>query len=506
MDILDSVQKLDKTASTLLKESVSDRFGQVSPSLYESARLVSAAPWLTGHQARIRFLLDRQHAGGHWGSEGAYQVIPTLSATEALLNVLRRDQPVGHRERVRAAAERGLLALTAWFSTGAAITLPDTVAVELLVPALVAGINDHLGARRRLVLPRNLDQEPLARLRHLARTGRPLPEKLWHSLEAVGPAIQGAPWVRPAHGAVGCSPAATAAWLGDRTPSPRGQASVQYLTDVQQDGGAVPVGAPVDLFERAWVVSALAAAEVPLQPPPGLVDGLHAAFGAAGASVGAGLLPDVDDTAAALYALALCGSPHRPDSLWAYRVDGHFATFPAERTASTTANAHVLQALGATGDHSELFSTAIRELTHWLHEQQHTEGCWTDKWHASPFYATACCVAALAEVDPAASRTAIAKAATWVLANQRPDGSWGRFQGTYEETAYAVQILTRSDNVHIGHPARRGCRFLTGWGAQEHPPLWHDKDLYTPVRVVRAAGLAALRLAGSHPRVLAEPA
>src|SRR6266496_4481599 len=148
MDVLDTVHALERTASSLLKESVSDRFGQVSPSLYESARLVSAAPWLTGHQARIRFLLGRQHPDGHWGGEGAYQVIPTLSATEALLNVLRRDRPAGHRDRVRAAAERGLRALAAWFSTGAAITLPDTVAVELLVPALVADINDHLGERR----------------------------------------------------------------------------------------------------------------------------------------------------------------------------------------------------------------------------------------------------------------------------------------------------------------------------------------------------------------------
>jgi hypothetical protein len=28
-------------------------------------------------------------------------------------------------------------------------------------------------------------------------------------------------------------------------------------------------------------------------------------------------------------------------------------------------------------------------------------------------------------------------------------------------------------------------------GDLKHPPLWHGKDLYTPIRVVRAEGLAA---------------
>jgi hypothetical protein len=38
-------------------------------------------------------------------------------------------------------------------------------------------------------------------------------------------------------------------------------------------------------------------------------------------------------------------------------------------------------------------------------------------------------------------------------------------------------------------------------GDHKHPPLWHDKDLYTPIRVVRAEGLAALHLAYANPRV-----
>ena len=35
----------------------------------------------------------------------------------------------------------------------------------------------------------------------------------------------------------------------------------------------------------------------------------------------------------------------------------------------------------------------------------------------------------------------LTRAAEWVLATQRPDGAWGRWEGTAEETAYAVQIL-----------------------------------------------------------------
>jgi len=35
-----------------------------------------------------------------------------------------------------------------------------------------------------------------------------------------------------------------------------------------------------------------------------------------------------------------------------------------------------------------------------------------------------------------------------------------------------------------------------------HPPLWHGKDLYTPIRVVRAEVLAALHLAYANPHVV----
>lgn len=41
--------------------------GTVSPSVYETGRLVSDAPWLPGHAERLCHLLATQRADGGWG-------------------------------------------------------------------------------------------------------------------------------------------------------------------------------------------------------------------------------------------------------------------------------------------------------------------------------------------------------------------------------------------------------------------------------------------------------
>jgi hypothetical protein len=268
---------------------------------------------------------------------------------------------------------------------------------------------------------------------------------------------------------------------------------VRYLEAVASlDGGPVPVAAPLATFERAWVLATLTA--VGLAPPAGrgLVRGLRAAFGADGVAGGVGLPPDADDTATALCALARLGSPRSPGCLAAYaEPDGHFACFPHERTPSSSANAHVLQALDACGHRH-----ATARLAAWLCDRQEADGSWRDKWHASAYYATACCVLALRGHAGARVADALRGAVDWVLDTQRPDGSWGRWSGTYEETAYAVQILCRAGHGEaVAHALGTGRACLPRLREEPHPPLWHDKDLYTPVRIVHAEGLAASRLA-----------
>ncbi|MFI6100128.1 prenyltransferase/squalene oxidase repeat-containing protein [Lentzea sp. NPDC051213] len=420
----------------LLAQLTDDPWSGVTPSVYETGRLVALAPWLTGHDARIRYLLDAQHPDGTWGGPGEYALVPTLSAVDAL---------GGHP-----AARRGLEALRKLLSR--APKLPDTVAVELIVPALA----------ERLGLRAPIDPRPLHALRR-----QPLPEKLWHTLEIFGPR----PEVVTTDGIVAASPAATAVQLG----GPRPGQSLDYLQKVQQrHGGPVPAGVPVPLFERSWIIVALKSAGLDPHVPDAMIDHMRAAFTRDGAAGGPGLPADADDTATALHALALCDSPGATHLLDRYREARHFACFPAERTPSTSTNAHALQALG----HD-------RPLEEWLRDMQEPEGCWIDKWHASPYYATACVTNALRGNE---------KAADWVLRTQRDDGSWGRWDGTYEETAYALRILSHSSQ-DVSAAMVRGAKFMHAWGERPHPPLWHDKDLYTPTRIVQAEGVAALHLA-----------
>ncbi|MFI1193627.1 prenyltransferase/squalene oxidase repeat-containing protein [Micromonospora sp. NPDC020750] len=498
--------------------------GQSSVSVYETARLVGLAPWLTHHVERIAYLLDAQRPDGAWGGPEGYALVPTLSATEALLTALRRGDAAWLREaraaeRLTRAVDGGLRVLYARLTGPADPELPDLPAIDLTVPALVGSLNAHLDAlradplpgltawrdSRALPLPSGLDGARLDRVRALLTAGRQLPEKLLHALEVGGPAAHRAADVAPVGpGTVGASPAATAAWLGVPVPGVGVRAAVSYLEDVaRQQGGPVPCATPITVFERAWALSTMSRAGIALPVPPRLLAGLVATVGPAGTATAPGLPADADTTAVTLYALARLGRPVGPDSLWGYDSGEHFCTWRGEDGASVTTNAHVLDAfgwhLGHRAPDDARLAEVVRRLTGWLVERQQPDGRWSDRWHASPYYATSCAVLALAGYGRgAAVAGAVSRATGWVLAGQRADGSWGRWGGTVEETAYAVHAL------HAAGPAapagvgaalgRARCYLATMEGRDGEPALWHDKDLYRPAVIVRAAVVAARHL------------
>jgi hypothetical protein len=538
---------VDLAAATrrLLGSMLTRPWGQVSASVYEIGRLVVFAPHLTGHARRLEYLAETQSPAGHWGAPDGYALVPTLSATDALLCALDRDDRDIVRTRygragLTAAAERGLTSLVRQLGSDAAG--PDMPAREVIVASLVAAINARLDRRgagaARLGQPPGPAPDQLALLTELVAQGVTLDIKLLHALEVTGSAAHGSATARPdPTGAVGASPAATAAFLGPSVGSPSaGSPSARYLDEAaRRDGGPVGCTTPITVFERSWVLATLARAGLlrtgdPVArtvSPAGaaralagtiesaavigsvesaartLAGSLRAALGPDGAATGPGLPADADTTAVCLYALTRLGERPDPACLLGFTNGDFFHTWPGEQGVSTTVNAHVLDALGAAvtarPELGPRYRPIVSRVAAWLVERQSPDGYWRDRWHASDYYATACCVLALDQYGPGHG-AALARAHDWVLATQRPDGSWGRWSGTAEETAYAVLTLARADDAH--GPTVRALRAALphlvaaahGLDPQE-PALWHDKDLYRPHAIVRATVLAAIHAA-----------
>ncbi|GAA0981682.1 hypothetical protein GCM10009555_050220 [Acrocarpospora macrocephala] len=485
-------------AGELLQGLMARPWGQSSPSIYETGRLVTLTPWLLGHAERVEFLLASQGADGAWGAPDGYGLVPTLSATEAILAVLHRGDAYLDRAVLEESVTRALGVLSRWLNEPGT-SYPDMPAIELIVPYLISLINERVTTP--LPIPEEMSSQALAAIRARLASGVDVPEKLLHALEVGGDAASGAPAVHATPiGTVGASPAATAAWLGDRGLLDAAHPARRHLEAVaRRHGGPVPVGMPITIFERGWVLSWLTRAGVPFDVPPEMVADLRAAIGPAGASAGVGLPADADTTAVALYTLAALGEPYDPASLCGYETDTHFCTWPGEQGFSVSVNAHVLDAFGLyvlrRGEAApDYYRTARQKLATLLRDHQRPDGSWTDRWHASPYYATVSCALALDDFGGESSAPAVQRAVQWVLDTQRPDGSWGRWSGTPEETAYAIQILLLSGDSRHADAVSGGYAYLEE-DAPDGPALWHDKDLYLPFAIVRAAVLAARHLA-----------
>ncbi|MEO3813526.1 prenyltransferase/squalene oxidase repeat-containing protein [Sphaerisporangium sp. B11E5] len=517
--------------------------GEVSPSVYETGRMVALAPWLSGHRERVAYLTSTQGTDGTWGPHARYALVPTLSAADGLLAELgperRAEAGYGDRPDAETVAFAVRRALRALWRLGDASSpcgdgaLPDTPAIELIVPALVISINQRLHQLgppgvAPLPLPDGADGTRLAAVRARLLSGKPVPEKLLHALEVAGDAATRAPGVRPTPaGVIGASPAATAAWLGEAGHADEGAegAAWAFLDEVvAAHGGPVPCGVPITVFERGWALSWLVRAGISVVVPEELGLSLLGAAEPGGVAAGAGLPADADTTSVALYALALLGSPRAPESLWDYHVGPYFCTWRGEDGVSTTVNAHVLDAFGqyvaVCPQARPRYGAVMAGLAEWLAGRQDEVGSWSDRWHASPYYATACCALALGAFGGEASDAAVRRAVRWVLETQRADGSWGLWRGTAEETAYAMHLL-----LLAGRPgdtageslaaAARGYAYLMRTereiGVKSNgretwevfPPMWHDKDLYLPRTIVQAVVTAALHLAQREPVITA---
>lgn len=473
--------------------------GSMSATAYDTAWVARvpnpSKPDEPMYPAAYDWLLRNQNGDGSWGADIPFahdRVICTLTAIISLSSVPSR------REESAPAVRRGVIYLNR-DRPNLHQDPAETVAFELLLPELARQARD-LGLR----LPyddwefvQTIKADKLRRIPPRALYGGPTP--LTHSLEYLGDQLSSSLIERSqaANGSYGASPSSTA-FVHMRAPN---AASADYLEEISSaNGGGVVDVYPINVFETAWVLLSLTSMKHRLTGYRDQVHRLAGFWTPQGVSfTDRGMVPDADDTAVAVSVLSSSAASPGTEVFELFEGPECFSCFPFERNPSVRTNAAILDAIKLFPSTPERRRMTLK-IVHFLHTARIDGAYWLDKWHVSPFYATARSMSALAGLDNATVR----QAAMWVLDEQQDNGSWGS-AGAVEETAYAVEALVAAAEAdpaleRLVEPALRlGLEFLAAhWDEREHPPLWIGKALYTPEKVVRAAILGAAMCCAEH--------
>jgi halimadienyl-diphosphate synthase len=485
------------------RELVNNLRGRMGPSPYDIAWMARVPTNGGGPQwpELIDWLIEHQWLDGSWGGSIRYyhdRILCTLAAIIAL-----KEHYSNHTDEE--AIKRGERYI--WHNLHRLRHDPfEMVGFELILPALLTEALD-LG----LDVPK-----------HTCGYGRIRQEKLRlippsllysprittvHSLEFLGK--EGDPErMRQAlavNGSLGNSPATTSYYLLQGGDDAR---ALSYLHGMLEHNGHVIYLYPFRAFELAWVLHSLSFCQDTLTE---LVDAsvwgtLQGNLG----ELGTGLDPtfgieDSDTTSVTMLLLKMAGYSVDPVILARFEdKERHvFRTYDYERNVSISTNIHVLEALSLITDYPHREESQEHILA-FLLANRTFDTYWVDKWHASPYYATAHVLMGISRAAPR-MLDECRRTVEWLIHTQREDGSWGFFdKGTVEETAYAlIALLHCGRGFSIGEGLfKRGADFLyreitetPNWrDTYDHSPLWLGKPLYVPLDIVRASTLAALVL------------
>jgi squalene-hopene/tetraprenyl-beta-curcumene cyclase len=207
-----------------------------------------------------------------------------------------------------------------------------------------------------------------------------------------------------------------------------------------------------------------------------------------------GGVPDADDTAGALLALAWLPHDERSDQAAALGIewllglqnrDGGIPTFcrgwgalPFDRSGADL-TAHAIRAWTAWRDRiapalRERVDRATDRAIGYLHRHQRSDGAFVPLWFGNeaapgeenPVLGTARVVAALVAVNGRERRevaTMLASACRWLIAVRNADGGWGGDRGvasSIEETALAVGALAAGGGPDADEAIGAGCEWL----------------------------------------------
>ena len=483
----------------LIEEIGPGHMGSTAYDTAWAARLGEIDPEISNRS--LAWLAEHQLPDGSWGAPAPLyyhdRVLCTLAAMIALTYRGRRGHDKVQIENGRLALERIVGNATQGLQAD-----PNgaTVGFEMIAPILAdeaekLGLIKHQGDR---ILGR-LSKLRAKKLSYLQ--GKMINRHVTMAFSAEMAGRDGQHMLdienlQESNGSVGVSPSATAYFATYIQPGD--EASLRYLRDVTNDDGGMPNVAPFDVFEIAWTLWNLS-----LIPGLGHAEKLkpHLEFLSnawqpkAGIGFAAGYsVKDSDDTGLVYETLLRYGIEKDLASVLAYEEDDHFRCFDLEVNPSISANIHVLGALAQAGLDKK--NTSIQKALGFLKRSRDTRlPFWADKWHSSPYYATAHAIIACAGID----NELVGESVEWILKTQNRSGAWGTYLPTAEETAYAIQALWVWDQKVARVPRGaliNGARLRKENLDIAYPPLWIGKCLYAPNLVIRSAVISALALAG----------
>lgn len=442
------------------------------------------------------WLLDHQHADGSWGGQIVYYHERIICALAALIAL----QHNGYGRNVQDSIQRAeqyvwqhlhLLPRDPFELVGFELLLPtlllEAQAVGLDVPNHTCGYGEIQTEKLRLIPPDLLYSPRVTTIHSLEFLGQSVDQARLHSALV-------------SNGSLGNSPATTAYYL---LHFPGEERAWGYLEHIRERYPHIIYLYPFRIFELVWSLNNLTfTGRLPMEfVTADMLNDLKTQVGPTGIGLDPSFgITDGDITSVTAQLLLSVGYDFDPATLERFedKRTHMFRTYDYERNVSVGTNVHALEALRLLPQYPDC--RVVREqIMEKLLENRIYEIYWIDKWHASPYYATAHAIVALLDEETYLAHTCQPSIA-WLLHTQRDDGSWGFFEiGTAEETAYALTALL---HYHHYHPIdrdvlQRGAAYLARMhqGADSvYPELWIGKDLYTPQDVVRSAILAALIL------------
>lgn len=581
-NLLNSLRETyDHAVSRLLAERTPEGYwlGRLSGSALSTATAVSALTMVS--RDRFSFLIDRgvdwllehQNSDGGWGDtvDSPSNLATTILVQAAILISGRSSDGAGHLSRAeawldehagRSVAERNE-AIARFYGRD------RTFAVPILTTCALAGRAEWSDIPRLPFELARLSHRWLRRLRiHVVSyallaliaigqllhqrhpTSNPLIRVLRNlsinptlrRLEAIQPSTGGFIEAVPLTSFVVLSLAA--AGRADHPVAGRG---VEFLRQLVRDDGCWPIDSNLSVWLTTLSINALRCGPADRQVDLGAAvrwvrscqhTAVHPFTGAAPGGWGwthlAGGVPDADDTAGALLAIAAADDPQATESwrrglLWLMNLqndDGGWPTFcrgwgklPFDRSGADL-TAHAVRAISCRNCRQDQVSSpaadeAVARGLLFLSNSQRSDGSWLPLWFGNqhvpdglnPVFGTARVMTAYRDLGRTTDASAVSGLA-FLLSAQNADGGWGGQAGatsSVEETGVVVDALIGWAD---GAETRRSIHRALGWlierirdGAFDNPSpiglyftrLWYSERVYPIIFAVAALGRALRR-------------